>query len=31
MHVDLDYWQLKNELPAHIEPAYDMMKIEFDA
>ena len=30
MHVDLDYWQLKNELPAHIEPAYDMMKIEFE-
>lgn len=30
MHTELDYWTLRGELPAHIEPAYDMMRIEFD-
>lgn len=28
MHTDLDYRQLKQELPNHVEPAYDGMKIE---
>ena len=31
MHTDLDYWRLRNELPAHVEPAYDLMRIEFEA
>lgn len=31
MHVDLDYQTLKAELPAHVEPAYDGMTIEFPA
>ncbi len=30
MHTDLDYATLRRELPAHIEPAYDMMRIEID-
>jgi phosphoribosyl 1,2-cyclic phosphate phosphodiesterase len=30
MHTDLDYRKLQSELPPHIEPAYDMMRIEFD-
>jgi phosphoribosyl 1,2-cyclic phosphate phosphodiesterase len=30
MHTDLDYWRLRSDLPAHIEPAYDMMRIDFD-
>lgn len=29
MTVDLDYDTLRRELPAHIEPAYDGMEIEF--
>lgn len=28
MHTDLDYGRLKRELPAHVEPAYDGMRIE---
>lgn len=28
MHTDLDYRRLKEELPAHVEPAYDGMRIE---
>ena len=28
MHVDLDYDTLKQELPAHVEPAYDGMTVE---
>ncbi len=28
LHVDLDYAQLKAELPAHVEPAYDGMELE---
>jgi phosphoribosyl 1,2-cyclic phosphate phosphodiesterase len=31
MHTDLDYWRLRGELPAHIEPAHDLMRIEFEA
>lgn len=27
MHVDLDYETLRNELPAHVAPAYDMMRM----
>jgi phosphoribosyl 1,2-cyclic phosphate phosphodiesterase len=27
LHTDLDFERLKNELPAHIEPAYDGMRI----
>ncbi len=30
MHIDLDYKALKRDLPAHIEPAYDGMQIEFE-
>jgi phosphoribosyl 1,2-cyclic phosphate phosphodiesterase len=30
MHNDLDYQRLKDELPAHVEPAYDGMQIEFN-
>jgi phosphoribosyl 1,2-cyclic phosphate phosphodiesterase len=30
LHVDLDYDALKRELPAHVEPAYDGMVVEFD-
>jgi phosphoribosyl 1,2-cyclic phosphate phosphodiesterase len=30
MHVDLDYEALRNELPDHIEPAYDGMKLVID-
>jgi phosphoribosyl 1,2-cyclic phosphate phosphodiesterase len=29
LHIDLDYELLKRELPAHVEPAYDGMTIEF--
>jgi phosphoribosyl 1,2-cyclic phosphate phosphodiesterase len=29
MHADLDYASLKQVLPAHVEPAYDGMQIEF--
>ncbi|MCB0031933.1 MAG: MBL fold metallo-hydrolase, partial [Anaerolineales bacterium] len=28
MHVDLDYQTLRNELPSHVEPAYDGLTIE---
>jgi phosphoribosyl 1,2-cyclic phosphate phosphodiesterase len=31
MHVDLDYQTLRRELPAHVEPAYDGMRIELPA
>ncbi len=27
LHTDLDFEQLKSELPAHIEPAYDNMRV----
>jgi phosphoribosyl 1,2-cyclic phosphate phosphodiesterase len=30
MHSDLDYERLRAKLPAHIEPAYDGMRIEFE-
>jgi phosphoribosyl 1,2-cyclic phosphate phosphodiesterase len=30
MHNDLDYRRLMDELPSHVEPAYDGMQIEFD-
>jgi len=30
LHIDLDYDELKRRLPAHVEPAYDGMEIEFD-
>jgi phosphoribosyl 1,2-cyclic phosphate phosphodiesterase len=30
LHVDLDYATLKRELPAHIEPAFDNMVLNFD-
>ncbi|HRD75548.1 MAG TPA: MBL fold metallo-hydrolase, partial [Hyphomicrobiaceae bacterium] len=29
LHIDLDYDALKRELPAHVEPAYDGMVIDF--
>jgi phosphoribosyl 1,2-cyclic phosphate phosphodiesterase len=29
LHIDLDYEKLRRELPAHIEPAYDGMVVEF--
>ncbi len=29
LHIDLDYDALKRRLPAHVEPAYDGMVIEF--
>lgn len=29
MHNDLDYATLRRDLPAHVEPAYDGMRIEF--
>lgn len=29
LHQDLDYETLAGELPAHIEPAYDMMQLSF--
>ncbi|MGE3710486.1 MAG: MBL fold metallo-hydrolase [Hyphomicrobiaceae bacterium] len=29
LHIDLDYETLKRELPAHVEPAYDGMTIDF--
>jgi phosphoribosyl 1,2-cyclic phosphate phosphodiesterase len=28
MHIDLDYQRLKSELPPHVEPAYDGMRVE---
>ncbi|NDB70688.1 MAG: MBL fold metallo-hydrolase, partial [Methylocystaceae bacterium] len=31
LHVDLDYEVLKATLPAHIEPAFDGMKITVSA
>lgn len=31
MHIDLDYATLKSKLPAHVEPAFDGMQIEFEA
>lgn len=30
MHIDLDYDTLQNELPDHVEPAYDGMKLDLD-
>jgi len=30
MHVPLDYETLRSETPDHVEPAYDMMRLEFD-
>jgi len=30
MHSDLDYGTLRNELPPHVEPAYDGMTVELD-
>jgi phosphoribosyl 1,2-cyclic phosphate phosphodiesterase len=30
MHVDLDYDELERKLPAHVRPAYDGLKIEFE-
>jgi phosphoribosyl 1,2-cyclic phosphate phosphodiesterase len=30
MHIDLDYETLARELPAHIRPAYDGLRFEFD-
>ncbi|QLL61726.1 MBL fold metallo-hydrolase [Sinorhizobium mexicanum] len=30
MHVPLDYETVQNETPDHVEPAYDMMRIEFE-
>ncbi|MFV0474768.1 MAG: MBL fold metallo-hydrolase [Pikeienuella sp.] len=30
MHVDLDYETVKAETPAHVDPAYDGMRIEFE-
>ena len=30
MHVPLDYDTVQSETPDHIEPAYDMMRLEFD-
>jgi len=29
LHIDLDYAKLKRELPAHVEPAFDGMVVEF--
>ncbi len=29
MHIDLDYATLKAELPKHVEPAFDGMRLEF--
>lgn len=29
LHIDLDYDKLRRELPAHVEPAYDGMVVEF--
>jgi phosphoribosyl 1,2-cyclic phosphate phosphodiesterase len=29
LHIDLDYEALRKELPAHVEPAYDGMVVEF--
>jgi phosphoribosyl 1,2-cyclic phosphate phosphodiesterase len=28
MHTDLDYEALRVSLPAHVEPAYDGMRVE---
>ena len=28
LHTDLDYEELRRQLPAHVEPAYDGMQIE---
>ena len=30
MHTDLDYDELKAKLPAHVEPAYDGMRVTLD-
>ena len=30
LHIDLDYEKLRNELPNHIEPAYDGLQIKCD-
>jgi phosphoribosyl 1,2-cyclic phosphate phosphodiesterase len=30
MHVPLDYDTLRDETPDHVEPAYDMMRLEFE-
>jgi phosphoribosyl 1,2-cyclic phosphate phosphodiesterase len=30
MHIDLDYETLRRTLPAHVEPAYDGLRIEMD-
>jgi phosphoribosyl 1,2-cyclic phosphate phosphodiesterase len=30
MHSDLDYAELRARLPAHVEPAYDGMRVEFE-
>ena len=29
LHTDLDFQRLAAELPAHVEPAYDGMRIDF--
>lgn len=29
-HVPLDYETVSGETPDHVEPAYDMMRLEFD-
>jgi phosphoribosyl 1,2-cyclic phosphate phosphodiesterase len=31
MHIDIDYNDIKRQLPAHIEPAYDGMRFEWRA
>lgn len=30
MHIDLDYETVRDETPAHVEPAFDGMQLEFD-
>ena len=30
LHIDLDYQTLCNELPAHVQPAYDGLTIDFE-
>ncbi|WP_340108444.1 MBL fold metallo-hydrolase [Pikeienuella sp. HZG-20] len=29
MHIDIDYETVKTEIPAHVEPAFDGMRLEF--
>jgi phosphoribosyl 1,2-cyclic phosphate phosphodiesterase len=31
LHSDLDYDELRSRLPAHVEPAYDGLRVELDA